>query len=173
MSYYTAYYDSPLGLLQLQASDTHVLRCDFVTNPVSKEAQPNALLNQVTDWLAAYFAQQFTPPTFPLAPQGTAFRQQVWQALQAIPVGVTRSYADIAHAIEHPKAVRAIGQANHHNPLSILIPCHRVIGHDGRLVGYGSGLWRKTWLLEHEGVVVKERYEKPSDLSEAESVVLN
>lgn len=89
----------------------------------------------------------------PLAPDGTPFQQRVWQALLAIPFGVTASYGDLARAIGQPTASRAVGAANGRNPLAIIIPCHRVIGSQGALTGYGGGLTAKRWLLDHEGRV--------------------
>jgi len=86
-----------------------------------------------------------------LQPEGTDFQKAVWQQLAAIPYGQTASYGDIARALGNPQAVRAVGAANGQNPISIIIPCHRVIGSNGKLTGYGGGLWRKEWLLEHEG----------------------
>lgn len=80
----------------------------------------------------------------------TPFRLGVWEALRGIPYGETRSYKDVAAAVGRPEAARAVGGANHHNPVSIIIPCHRVIGANGRMVGYGGELWRKEWLLAHE-----------------------
>ncbi len=93
----------------------------------------------------------------PLAPEGTSFQQQVWKALQDIPYGETRSYKDIAMAIGKPKAMRAVGMANHHNPISFIIPCHRVIGANGSLVGYGGGLELKKKLLDLEKTYLKPR----------------
>jgi methylated-DNA-[protein]-cysteine S-methyltransferase len=86
---------------------------------------------------------------------GTAFQRKVWTALRTIPVGTTMSYGALAAQLDMPKAVRAVGFANGSNPISIVVPCHRVIGADGSLTGYGGGLPRKRWLLEHEGVVLK------------------
>ena len=86
-------------------------------------------------------------------PEGTAFQKRVWSELRKIPAGRTASYRDIARAIGAPKAVRAVGAANGQNPISIVIPCHRVIGADGDLSGYGGGIERKRWLLEHEGAI--------------------
>jgi len=85
-----------------------------------------------------------------LLPQGTPFQMKVWQKLMEIPYGKTASYKDIAEAVDSPKAVRAVGGANNKNKICIIIPCHRVIGSDGSLVGYGGGIWRKEWLLKHE-----------------------
>ncbi len=88
-----------------------------------------------------------------VAASGTAFQEQVWGALRKIPAGRTVSYADIACRIERPTAVRAVGLANGQNPVPIMIPCHRVIGRDGSLTGFGGGLERKAWLLRHEGAL--------------------
>lgn len=96
----------------------------------------------------------------PLKPQGTAFQLSVWKALLEIPYGETRSYRDIAEAIGNPKAVRAVGMANHRNPISFIIPCHRVIGADGSLVGYGGGLPLKKRLLDMERSVVGNRFSR-------------
>jgi methylated-DNA-[protein]-cysteine S-methyltransferase len=85
-----------------------------------------------------------------LLPQGTPFQKLVWQQLKRIPYGKVVSYGDVARAIGRPHAYRAVGNANNKNPIGIIIPCHRVIGSDGKLVGYGSGIWRKEWLLKHE-----------------------
>ncbi len=91
--------------------------------------------------------------SLPLAMRGTEFQMDVWRALQSIPYGETRSYKQIAELVHRPKAVRAVGMANHRNPISIIVPCHRVIGHDGTLTGYGGGLPLKKYLLELESVL--------------------
>jgi methylated-DNA-[protein]-cysteine S-methyltransferase len=88
-----------------------------------------------------------------LNPQGTAFQKQVWQQLATIPYGKTSTYLTVARAVSGEKAIRAVGGANGRNPLGILVPCHRVIGSDGSLTGYAGGLWRKEWLLQHEGIL--------------------
>lgn len=100
--------------------------------------------------LEEYFAGKRTEFDLVLAPQGTAFQQQVWQALREIPYGEHCSYLDLANRIDNPKAVRAVGAANGRNPLSIVVPCHRVIGKSGKLTGYAGGLERKAWLLALE-----------------------
>lgn len=100
--------------------------------------------------LAEYFAGTRREFDLPLAPSGTAFQQQVWTALRTVPYARTASYGDIARAIGNPRGVRAVGLANGRNPLSIVVPCHRVIGSDGSLTGYGGGVERKQWLLAHE-----------------------
>ncbi|WP_343610770.1 methylated-DNA--[protein]-cysteine S-methyltransferase [Novosphingobium sp.] len=101
----------------------------------------------------AYFAGDLAAiDTIPWRTGGTAFQLECWHALCAIPAGGTSTYARQAIAIERPKAVRAVGLANGANPVGVIVPCHRVIGADGSLTGYGGGLWRKRWLLRHEGV---------------------
>jgi O-6-methylguanine DNA methyltransferase len=105
---------------------------------------------QVVQDVEAYFAGELRSFDLPLAPCGTDFQREVWGALAEIPYGETRSYADVAAALGRPKAVRAVGAANGMNALAIVVPCHRVVGADGRLTGYGGGLWRKRRLLDLE-----------------------
>ena len=106
--------------------------------------------------LSAYFAGEFASlDAVKWRVAGTAFQRKVWAALRTIPVGTTTSYGALAARLAMPQAVRAVGHANGSNPISIVVPCHRVIGADGSLTGYGGGLHRKRWLLEHEGVVLK------------------
>lgn len=107
-------------------------------------------IDRIEAELAAYFAGRPTGFSTRLAPIGSAFTQDVWSALRAIPVGETRSYSQIAKTIGRPSAVRAVARANGANPIAIVVPCHRVIGADGSLTGYGGGLWRKRWLITHE-----------------------
>jgi O-6-methylguanine DNA methyltransferase len=124
---------------------------------VGRLSEPTALqttlLDQTQQELDQYFAGSPNPFTIPLDMQGTPFQMSVWHALLEIPRGETRSYADIARAIGKPAAVRAVGLANSANHLAIIVPCHRVIGADGRLTGYGGGIDNKRWLLEHEGAL--------------------
>ena len=100
--------------------------------------------------MRAYFAEELKQFNLPLSPQGTAFQRSVWTELLNIPYGETISYAELAARIGRPGASRAVGLANGRNPLSIIVPCHRVVGSDGSLTGYGGGLARKRWLLDHE-----------------------
>ena len=90
-----------------------------------------------------------------LAPDGTPFQLEVWQALRAIPFGATEGYGELAARIDKPGAARAVGMANNRNPIGIIVPCHRVIGKNGKLVGYGGGIEMKRWLLEHEGALTR------------------
>jgi methylated-DNA-[protein]-cysteine S-methyltransferase len=107
----------------------------------------------LTDALSAYFAGELTAiDTLPVATSGTSFQREVWRALREIPCGTTISYAQLAERIGRPTAVRAVGLANGSNPVGVVVPCHRVIGSDGSLTGYGGGIERKRWLLAHENV---------------------
>lgn len=108
------------------------------------------LLDRAIDEMDEYFAGKRIAFDIPLAPEGTPFQHEVWNALRAIPFGETRSYMDVAAAIGKPRAVRAVGAANGRNPLGIVVPCHRVIGADGSLTGYAGGMERKKFLLDLE-----------------------
>ncbi|PAT34147.1 methylated-DNA--[protein]-cysteine S-methyltransferase [Vandammella animalimorsus] len=155
--------DSPVGRLLIAASDEglHAIEFPQGRHPVKRDANwqesrqesPHPLLSEAARQLGEYFAGQRRVFDLPLAPQGTDFQQRVWQALRTIPYGQTRSYAQLAAAIGQPKAMRAVGAANGRNPLSIVVPCHRVIGADGTLVGFGGGLPVKTFLLRLEGAL--------------------
>lgn len=113
-------------------------------------ATAQAHLQQATEQLQQYFAGDRQQFSLTLAPVGSPFQQQVWQALCAIPFAHSCSYGAIANHLQHPKAVRAVGAANGRNPIAIVVPCHRVIGANGSLTGYAGGLNRKLWLLQHE-----------------------
>jgi methylated-DNA-[protein]-cysteine S-methyltransferase len=104
--------------------------------------------------LEEYFARARTTFDLPLDPSGTAFQRRVWDALRAIPYGATTSYGELARRLGDPRATRAVGTANGQNPIPIIVPCHRVIGAHGELTGFGGGLDRKRWLLEHEGALM-------------------
>ena len=111
----------------------------------------DSLLDEVRRQLVAYFAGRLRAFDVPLAPNGTDFQRRVWGALREIPFGTTISYAELARRVSNAAAVRAVGAANGRNPIPIIVPCHRVIGSDGSLTGFGGGLHRKQWLLRHEG----------------------
>ena len=140
---YGAHFETPLGVLTL-LEENHALIA------VSFGRQPVAALMQTEKQLKEYFKGQRNVFDLPLQMKGTQFQQEVWQALQEIPYGETRTYSDIAVAIGRPKATRAVGMANHCNPLAIIVPCHRVIGKNGSLTGYAGGLEKKQALLALE-----------------------
>lgn len=143
-----AYYNSPIGILKISATDTAVTSISFEQETGSDT--PNAYTTACIAQLKEYFNGTRQTFTIPTAPSGTPFQVKVWQALSTIPYGETRSYQDIAIQCGNRKASRAIGMANNRNPIPILIPCHRVIGKSGKLVGYAGGLPIKEYLLELE-----------------------
>jgi len=151
---YIEYMDSPVGEIEITASDTGICGVAFVTkSKLSTDA--NHRSNQWTQscrlQLNDYFSGSRKSFDLVLEQHGTPFQKQVWQALLTIPFGQLASYRDMAQLINNPKAVRAVGAANGKNPISIIVPCHRVIGSNGTLTGYAGGLERKQWLLQHEG----------------------
>lgn len=151
-----AWYDLSLPggpLLRLLASPAGVRAVDFHrTRPVDGEPRPDdPILAELTRQLRSYFAGSPRQFDVPLDLQGTDFQKRVWRQLETIPFGETRSYRQVADAIGAPHAVRAVGAANGANPIPIVVPCHRVIGTSGKLVGYGGGLDLKKRLLELEG----------------------
>jgi methylated-DNA-[protein]-cysteine S-methyltransferase len=151
--YYT-YLSSPIGDLLL-TGDGRALTGLYM----GQDARPDWVRDdgqfaRAASQLQAYFADELQRFDLALAAAGTAFQQKVWRALRDIPFGETRSYGEIARAIGSPTASRAVGMANGRNPISIIVPCHRVIGADGSLTGYGGGIERKRWLLGHEGAAL-------------------
>ncbi|MED9959536.1 MAG: methylated-DNA--[protein]-cysteine S-methyltransferase [Christensenellales bacterium] len=139
----------PMGLAEEAGSMTHVFFRGTAAPAAFREGW-TPLLREAARQLDEYFAGARRAFALPLAPQGTPFERQVWDALRAIPYGQTLSYGELAACIGRPAAGRAVGRANGRNPLPILVPCHRVIGADGRLTGYAGGLEAKAWLLALE-----------------------
>jgi len=119
------------------------------------------ILRAAREQLDAYFAGRLTIFDLPLAASGTPFQERVWAELRSIPFGRTASYGELARRLGEPKAVRAVGSANGRNPISIIVPCHRVIGASGDLTGFGGGIERKRWLLEHEGALPRTVFAGP------------
>lgn len=141
---------SPVGPLTLTQEDQALTGLHFGEHPQQGAEGPTPLLEEAARQLEEYFAGQRKEFSLPLAPKGTEFQLRVWQALLQIPYGETRSYGKLAAMVGNPKACRAVGGANHRNPLSILIPCHRVVGTKGSLTGYAGGLAIKEFLLKLE-----------------------
>ena len=146
-------FDSPIGRLRLLAEDEALVAL-HLPNQTAQGGSPTStdspLLAQAREQLEAYVAGARQIFDLPLAPRGTAFQRSVWRALTAIPFGTTRSYGEIAASVGRPAASRAVGAANGQNPIAIVVPCHRVIGANGTLTGFGGGLAIKEWLLRHE-----------------------
>ncbi|ALS96833.1 methylated-DNA--[protein]-cysteine S-methyltransferase [Lacimicrobium alkaliphilum] len=145
----STFMQTPIGLLAIRATNDAINSIEFIRQ---QDAPPvrHPLLEQAREQLQEYFAGQRRQFSLPLAPKGTEFQQQVWQALGLIDYAQTACYADIAAKIGRPRAVRAVGAANGRNPLAIVVPCHRIIGKNGTLTGYAGGLERKAWLLRLE-----------------------
>jgi len=150
MEPFWVYMDSPLGLIEIGATADGISSLLFVEQRRSTSLS-SPLLEMAQAQLDEYFSGRRRQFDLPLDLHGSAFQQRVWAQVNKIPYGQTLSYADIARALGNPRSTRAVGMAVGKNPVAILVPCHRVIGSDGSLTGYGGGLWRKTWLLRHEG----------------------
>ncbi|MFO1442393.1 methylated-DNA--[protein]-cysteine S-methyltransferase [Bacillus sp. Bva_UNVM-123] len=153
MSLYRLDYQSPIGVIEIVGTDEAICSIlfsdqDKIVNRIQDDL-PKVLLDCFNE-LDEYFKGTRNQFTIPYNLEGTAFQKSVWNALTKIQYGQTGSYKDIALSIKNEKAVRAVGSANGKNKLSIVIPCHRIIGANGKLTGYAGGLWRKEWLLQHE-----------------------
>jgi methylated-DNA-[protein]-cysteine S-methyltransferase len=155
----TTYYQSPLGLLRIGGTDTYISEISFVDNldgaaprksSADLQGPVSPLVIQCIEQLIQYFQGQRRVFEFPVHQEGTDFQQKVWTELTAIPFGKTLSYLDMARRLGDTKTIRAAAAANGKNHVAIVVPCHRVIGSKRDLVGYGGGLWRKKWLLDHE-----------------------
>lgn len=149
----SALHDSPVGRLTLKSNGKALTHVEFEEPRYPSEAAPrgeDAIITKTRRQLDKYFEGKLRAFDLPLAPEGTEFQQRVWAALLKIPYGATRSYGQQAQLIGSPKAVRAVGLANGRNPIAIIIPCHRVIGANGSLTGYGGGMARKQLLLDLE-----------------------
>lgn len=152
---YYSYLDSPVGPLLLVGDDEELTMISFSRGKKSRHVRPewqrrDSAFGQARRELEEYFAGRRREFTVPVRPRGTPFQLAVWSALRTIPYGSTRSYRDIAEQIGRAKATRAVGMANGSNPLPIVVPCHRVIGANGSLTGFGGGIETKRFLLELE-----------------------
>lgn len=150
---YHHWYQSPFGKLLITGNQTAVTGISFPNKSVTPKEHWPANASQfkdVSDQLDHYFAGTLKTFNIPLAPKGTAFQQSVWTQLMTIPYGQTTSYGAIAKQLSNPKAMRAVGSANGRNPIPVIIPCHRVIGSNGSLTGFGGGLPTKSFLLDLE-----------------------
>jgi len=149
------YIPSPIGCLRVSGSEKGVCELQFCEKPGPEPKEIPTCLRLAGTQLEEYFQGRRLDFDLPLDLSGTAFQKRVWAALLEVPCGRTTSYGAIAGTIGRPQASRAVGGANHRNPVAIIVPCHRIIGGDGRLTGYGGGLWRKQWLLDHEKNIIR------------------
>ena len=155
---------TPVGELTLVASESALLAVHFPSSrhvpprgsggEVSDAERGNDVLARARQQLEEYFARTRTTFDLPLDPVGSPFQRRVWDALRAIPYGTTVSYSEIARRLGDIRTTRAVGAANGANPIPIIVPCHRVVGAHGELTGFGGGIDRKRWLLEHEGAML-------------------
>ncbi len=154
MDIHKAYYSSPIGTIEITGNEQGVNSLYFLDEKKSISGRIHPSLKECIQQLDEYFNSTRKEFDLIINPEGTEFRKKVWNKLLKIPYGKTKSYLDIAKQMGDANANRAVGNANAKNPISIIVPCHRVIGNDGDLVGYGGGLWRKEWLLNHENSLV-------------------
>jgi len=151
MKKYKTFYDSKVGILEIESTEKAITKVNFShKKKIKSDSKLPPIVKKCRKQLGEYFKGKRQNFSLELQLEGTEFQKKVWEQLQRIPFGETASYKDVAVAIGNEKAVRAVGGANGMNNIAIIIPCHRVIGADGDLVGFGGGLWRKVWLLNHE-----------------------
>lgn len=154
MEMQTTYYSSPIGLIEITGNENGISTLYFVEEKKVSSTKIHVSLKECVYQLEEYFTGIRKDFDLKLNPEGTEFQQKVWTQLLKVPFGKTRSYLQISRQIGDANATRAVGNANGSNPISIIIPCHRIIGNNGKLVGYGGGLWRKEWLLNHENSMI-------------------
>lgn len=151
MKTYNACYNSEIGLIEVTGTEVGILSVSFIEEAGRKAATSHPCVEECLEQLDEYFRGTRTEFSVYLILQGTEFERQVWTQLTKISFGETVTYHDIAAAIGKPSASQAVGSANARNKIAIIVPCHRVLGSNGKLTGYAGGLWRKEWLLRHEG----------------------
>ncbi len=151
------FFQSPIGKIEIHYSNVGVKSMQFVEGESKNDFENlDFLAFKIVNELEKFFEDGSYTMNLPIDwSQGTAFQQKVWQALMEIPSGQTKTYKNIADRIGQPQAAQAVGNANGQNPILLLVPCHRIIGSTNHLVGYRGELWRKQWLLEHEGAIKK------------------
>jgi methylated-DNA-[protein]-cysteine S-methyltransferase len=147
---FCTHFQSPIGILQIFADDSSIKEIKFHDAGTIESSERSDILDLCISELKDYFGGSLINFSVPIDPLGTEFMKKVWQHVLSVPFGETSSYGEIAKKCGDIKRSRAVGLANGSNPIPIIIPCHRIIGQNGKLTGYGGGLWRKEWLLRHE-----------------------
>ena len=161
MQAYKTYYKSPLGPIEIVGSKDSIIALDFVEDMLPGDDELTFCVKECLKQVGEYFKGERREFFLNLQPAGTEFQKSVWRQLEKIPYGKTTSYGAIADILAKPNASRAVGSANGKNPIAIIIPCHRVIGSDGSLTGYGGGVWRKRWLIGFE----RGEVQPPTDIT--------
>jgi len=151
-----AYIKTPIGIAEITGDENGIQSISMLDDEIELSIKIPVVLQDCATQLSEYFEGTRSEFDLKLNPQGTDFQQKVWKELLNIPFGKTRTYLEQTKQLGDPKAIRAVASANGKNPIGIIIPCHRVIGSDGSLTGYASGIWRKKWLLEHESPVKQQ-----------------
>jgi len=161
MQTFKTYYKSPLGPIEIVGSKDSIIALDFVEDMLPGDDELTFCVKECLKQVDEYFKGERREFFLNLQPEGTEFQKSVWRQLEKIPYGKTTSYGKVADVIGKPNASRAVGSANGKNPIAIIIPCHRVIGSDGSLTGYGGGVWRKRWLIGFE----RGEVQPPTDIT--------
>jgi methylated-DNA-[protein]-cysteine S-methyltransferase len=146
----TTYYKTPIGTAKIVGDENGISAVSVVDDLIETSTKIPESLQDCVQQLTEYFNGKRTTFNLKLNPKGTDFQKRVWSELLLVPYGKTRSYLEQSKQLGDVKAIRAVASANGKNPIWIIIPCHRIIGSDGSLIGYAGGIWRKKWLLEHE-----------------------
>lgn len=154
MEVHVAYYSSPIGTLEIKGNEEGLISLEFMKEEMEPTEKIHESIKEVAYQLDEYFNGIRKEFGIKLNPEGTDFQKQVWKELLGVPFGKTSSYLEISKQLGDENATRAVGNANGRNPIAIIVPCHRVIGSNGKLTGYAGGLWRKEWLLNHENGVI-------------------
>ena len=147
---FKTFYNSPIGLIEISGTENSITSLYFIDQEFNPDLKSNPYIDKCVEQLDEYFNGKRKIFELNIQLEGSVFQKKVWNELLKIPFGETRSYMEITKLLGDLKAIRAVANANGQNKISIIIPCHRVIGSDGSLTGYGGGLWRKKWLLDHE-----------------------
>ena len=150
------YYKTPIGTAKIEGNNDGITAITVVNEEIESSLDIPICLQNCVQQLKEYFTGKRKNFNVKLNPQGTEFQKKVWEALQNVPFGKTRTYLEQSKTLGNAKAIRAVAGANGKNPIWIVIPCHRIIGSDGSLTGYAGGLWRKKWLLEHENPTTQQ-----------------
>ena len=150
------YYKTPIGTAKIEGNNDGITSITVLNEEIPTSKTNPACLQDCVLQLNEYFTGNRKTFNLKLNPQGTKFQKKVWEALQNVPYGKTITYLEQSKILGNVKAIRAVAGANGKNPISIVIPCHRIIGSDGSLTGYAGGLWRKKWLLEHENPTTQQ-----------------